>query len=137
MSELRWKCENYFNENSNNRGKQENDSLLPKVIRKCGRQRSKVKMRLLYRCALRNFHSPNAGDQIEFCAFHSFLVEVQTKLVTYMARKRNNNLEIRIGGSSSSCRPQKMMAFKVIPGFSDIASKKKGQYCVISVKLHL
>ena len=75
-------------------------------------------MRLLYPCALRNFHGPNAGDQIEFCAFHSFLVEVQTQLVTYMARKRNSNLEIRIGGSSSSCRPQKMMAFKVIPGKS-------------------
>ena len=44
------------------------------------------------RCALRQFHvivktrvirlrvmeSPNARDQIAFCAFHSFLVEVQT-----------------------------------------------------------
>ena len=37
--------------------------------------------------------SSNASDQIAFCAFHSFLVEVQTKV--YMRRMRNNNLEIR------------------------------------------
>ena len=60
-------------------------------------QQSKVKTFLLQRCALRKFHvidgqnmrftirlrvieSPNASDQIAFCAFHSFhsfLVEVQ------------------------------------------------------------
>ena len=47
---------------------------------------------LFHRCALRKFHvtvktrvtrlgvikGPNARDQIVFCAFHSFLVEVQT-----------------------------------------------------------
>ena len=48
---------------------------------------------LLQRCALRKFHvtdvktrvirlhvieGPNTRDQIAFCAFHSFLVEVQT-----------------------------------------------------------
>ena len=41
--------------------------------------------------------SSNASDQIAFCAFHSFLLEVQTKV--YMRRMRNNNLEIRIAGS--------------------------------------
>ena len=44
--------------------------------------------------------SPNERDQIAFCAFHSFLVEVQT----FMRRMRHNNLEIRIAGSSR--RPQ-------------------------------
>ena len=53
----------------------------------------KVKTLLLHCCALQKFHitdaktrvirlrvieSPNALDQIAFCAFHSFLVEVQT-----------------------------------------------------------
>ena len=33
-----------------------------------------------------------------------FLVEVQTKLGTYVSCIRNRNLEIRIGGSS--CRPK-------------------------------
>ena len=33
-----------------------------------------------------------------------FLVEVQTKLGTYVSWMRNRNLEIRIGGSS--CRPK-------------------------------
>ena len=47
---------------------------------------------------------PNASDQIAFCAFHSFLVEVKRMLATYMRRMRKNNLEIRIAGSS--CRPQ-------------------------------
>ena len=47
----------------------------------------------------------NARDQIVFCAFHSFLVEVQTKAdYMYMWCVRNNNLDIRIAGSS--CRPQ-------------------------------
>ena len=44
---------------------------------------------------------PNAGDQIVFCAFDSFLVEVQaTLLATYVPCMRNSNLEIRIAGSS-------------------------------------
>ena len=47
---------------------------------------------------LRVFEGPNARDP-----FHSFLVEVQ-KLAPYMQRMRNNNLEIRIAGSSF--RPQ-------------------------------
>ena len=51
---------------------------------------------------LRVPEGPNARDQIAFCAFHSFLVEVQTNV----RRMRNNNLEIRIAGSS--CRPQKL-----------------------------
>ena len=36
---------------------------------------------LVYRCALRKFHvtvGQNTHDQIAFCAFHSFSVEVQT-----------------------------------------------------------
>ena len=58
-----------------------------------GWQRSKVQTLLLKRCALRTFHvtegqnkrvqlrvieGPNARDQIAFCAFHSFSVEVPT-----------------------------------------------------------
>ena len=36
---------------------------------------------LVYRCALRKFHvtvGQNTHDQIAFCTFHTFLVEVQT-----------------------------------------------------------
>ena len=40
----------------------------------------------------------------DFYAFHSFLVESKRMLATYMRRMRNNNLEIKIAGSS--CRPQ-------------------------------
>ena len=51
---------------------------------------------------------PNASDLIAFCEFHPFLVEVQTNAgYTYMQRMPcmyNNNLEIKIAGSS--CRPQ-------------------------------
>ena len=59
----------------------------------CGRQRSKVTTPFLHRCALRKFHVPDVRNkrdqitsdrsakraryQIAFCAFHSFLVEVQ------------------------------------------------------------
>ena len=53
--------------------------------------------------------SSNTSDQIAFCAFHSFLLEVQTKV--YMRRMRNNNLEIRIAGSS--CRPQFCLHVKI------------------------
>ena len=77
---------------------------------------------LLQRCALREFHvtdsktsvtrlrvieGSNALDQIAFCTFHTFVVEVQTNagyIYLYMRRMRNNNLEIRI--SCSSCQPQ-------------------------------
>ena len=53
---------------------------------------------------LRGVEGRNVPDQIAFsCAFHSFLVEVQL-LSTCMRRMRNNNLEIRIAGSS--CRRQ-------------------------------
>ena len=54
---------------------------------------------------LRGVGGRNARDQTAFCAFHSFLVEVQTNAATYMRRMHNNNLEIKIAGSS--CRPQK------------------------------
>ena len=42
----------------------------------------------------------NAHDQIAFCVFHSFFVDVQTMLATYMRRMHNFNLKIRIVGSS-------------------------------------
>ena len=45
----------------------------------------------------------DAHEQIVFGAFHSVLVEVQTNAGN-MQRMRNNNLEIRIAGSS--CHPQ-------------------------------
>ena len=63
-------------------------------VTECGRLRSKVKTHLLQRCALIKFHvrgaqntrdqitsdieGLNARDHIALCAFHSFLVEVQT-----------------------------------------------------------
>ena len=56
---------------------------------------------------LRKFHVIEGQikrDQIAFYAFHSFLVEVQTKLATYVPGMRNSNLVIKIAGSS--CRPQ-------------------------------
>ena len=46
----------------------------------------------------------NTLDQRAFCAFHSFLVDVQTKLATHVLYMRNGNLENKIAGSS--CRPQ-------------------------------
>ena len=53
-----------------------------------------VKTRVI---GLRVIEGPNARDQIVFCAFHSFLVEVQTKAAyMYMRCVRNNNLDIRI-----------------------------------------
>ena len=56
----------------------------------------------------RRVEGRNARDQISFCAFHSFLVKIQTNalrmLATYMPRMRNINLKIRIAGSS--CRLQ-------------------------------
>ena len=39
--------------------------------------------------------------QVAFCAFHSFLVEFQTNAGYIHATMCNNNLEIRIMGSSS------------------------------------
>ena len=47
---------------------------------------------------LRGVEGRNVRDQI---AFHSFLVEIQTN-AGYMPRMRNNNLQIKIAGSS--CR---------------------------------
>ena len=83
----------------------------------CGRQWLKVKMLLLHWCAFRKFYvqifntrlmrlwvieGPNKHDQIVFCGFHSFLVEVQINDCYLHATQCNNNLEIRIAGSS--CR---------------------------------
>ena len=55
---------------------------------------------------LRVLEGPNARDQIAFFAFHSLLVEIQTNAGYIHATRAqlNNNLEIRIEGSS--CRPQ-------------------------------
>ena len=51
----------------------------------------------------RVIEGPNARDQIVFCAFHSFLVEVQTKAAyMYMRWVRNNNLDIRIDNKKHS-----------------------------------
>ena len=58
---------------------------------------------------LRGAEGRNALVQIAFCVFHSFLVEVQTNVATYMRRMRNNNLKIEITGSS--CLPQ--LAFQL------------------------
>ena len=56
---------------------------------------------------VRGVECRNARDQIAFCVFHSFLVEVQTKPATYMRRMRNKNLEFRIAGSF--CRSQLLL----------------------------
>ena len=54
---------------------------------------------------LRGVEGRNTRDQIVFCALvYSFLVEVKANdgltMPTHMRRMRNNNLEIRIAGSS-------------------------------------
>ena len=48
----------------------------------------------------REVEGRSARDQIEFCALHTFLVEVKRMLATCIRRMRNNNLPIRIAGSS-------------------------------------
>ena len=63
-----------------------------------------VKTRLI---SLRGVEGPYGRDQFKLRTFHSFLVEVQTNAPTYMRRMPNNNLEIRIAGSS--CRPQLLL----------------------------
>ena len=85
-------------------------------LQECGRQRSALQTLLLQHCALREFHvsdgqnkarvirlrgveGRNARDQIAF--FRS--AKSKRILGTYMRRMRNDNLEIRIAGSS--CRP--------------------------------
>ena len=54
----------------------------------------------------------NAHDQIAFDAFHSFLMEAQMKLATYVQFMRNSILKIRIAGSS--CHPQKYSISKML-----------------------
>ena len=44
---------------------------------------------------LRVIEGPNASDQIVFCAFHPFLVEVQMN-AGYIHNTQCNNMEIRI-----------------------------------------
>ena len=70
--------------------------------------------RLCFPYGSRDRWSKNAWSDYQWwkvqtsCAFYSFLVEVQTKLATYMRRMRNSNLELRITGSS--CRPQRFLS---------------------------
>ena len=59
-------------------------------------------------------------DQIAFCAFHSFLVEVQTNAGYIMWRMRNNNLEIRIADSSCRLQLLVLLGFCCIPAFVDL-----------------
>ena len=59
--------------------------------------------RCLITLRVKHVGSPNACDQSAFCAFHTFLVEIQTN-AGYIWHMRNNNLDIRIAGSS--CHPQ-------------------------------
>ena len=92
---------------------------------------------LLLRCALRKFHvtddqtcmirvrvikGPKAHDQTTLCAFHSFLVEVQTNAGYIRATHRNGNLEIRIAGSS--CCPQLLVY--LILGYNNVMSDNPG-----------
>ena len=56
---------------------------------------------------LRVFKGPNVRDHIAFCAFHSFLEKSKRMLATYVRRMRNNNLEIRVSGSSCRQEPAK------------------------------
>ena len=58
---------------------------------------------------LRGVEGQSTHDQIVLCAFHSFLVEVHSNAgYIHLRRMHNNNLEIRIGGSS--CHPQSKLA---------------------------
>ena len=74
---------------------------------------------LLQRYALRKFYvieGPNARDQIAFCAFRLFLVDVKTKLsvyVPYFLCMRKSNLEIRTAGFP--CRPQILRVLDICP----------------------
>ena len=85
-------------------------------LQECGRQRSALQTLLLQHCTLREFHvsdgqnkarvirlrgveGRNARNQIAF--FRS--AKSKRILATYIRHMRNNNLEIRIAGSS--CRP--------------------------------
>ena len=51
---------------------------------------------LLQHCALPKFYVIDDA----FPAFHSFFVEIQTKLAIYVSNMRNSNLQIRTAGSS-------------------------------------
>ena len=50
---------------------------------------------------LQEIEGPNKHDQLAFCAFHSFLVEVQLKWAIYLLCIYLSNLEIRMEGPSS------------------------------------
>ena len=92
---------------------------------------------LLLRCALHKFHvrddqtcvirvqvikGPKAHDQTALCAFHSFLVEVQTNAGYIHATYHNGNLEIRIAGSS--CCPQLLVY--LILGYNNVKADNPG-----------
>ena len=60
---------------------------------------------------VRAIEGPNAREQIVFSAFHSFLVEVQAKLATYLASMRNSNLENTVNSLySGHCRDLKLVS---------------------------
>ena len=79
---------------------------------------------------LRVIEGPNARDQIAFCAFHSLLMDSKRMLASYMRRMRNNNLEIRIAGSS--CRSKlllKPFAPNSFRGRLPVKSLTRGSNC--------
>ena len=61
---------------------------------------------------LRGVKGRDARDQIAFCTFLSFLVEVQTNAGYIHVTHLNNNLDIRIAGSS--CRLQLLLLLLVV-----------------------
>ena len=61
------------------------------------------------------------------CAFHSFLVEVQTKLATCLSCLRDSNLDNRIAGSS--CRPQRFLSIVFVFMLLVQVAKQKNFLC--------
>ena len=85
------------------------------MVTECGRQQSTVAVlcetfmwQIVKTSVIRLWvtEGPNAYDQIAFNAFNSFLVEVQTNAGYIMQCMHNNNLVIRIAGSSCSRNKQ-------------------------------
>ena len=91
-----------------------------------------VKIRVI---KLRRVEGQKAHDQIAFCAFHSFLVEVQMN-AGYIRCMCNNNLDIRIAGSS--CRRNKIHVRKkhkrILNVRKQLKKREKNKY--VLVKFH-
>ena len=62
---------------------------------------------------LRVIEGPTVSDQIAFCAFYSFLVEVQTG-AGYIHVTHLSTLEIRIAGSSCHPRQENTLGSKIL-----------------------